>query len=112
MPSIKEQELFQAIPANDTIVSAYSPGAGETVIIRTIYVTEVAGNTPTFQICVDNDGTTYTSATALYWNQPMTASTTQKIETYIVMNNSSGNLAVRTSAGSEINFTGYGAVIK
>jgi len=111
MAAIQEKQLFQVAPTGTTIASAYSPGDNETAIIRSIYITEVAGNTPNFQICVDDNGTTFTAATALYWNVVMVASTTVKVETYIVMNNSSGNLAVRTSAANEITFTGFGALI-
>ncbi len=111
MAAIQEKQLFQSAPSGTTIASAYSPGDNETAIIRTIFITETAGNTPTYQICVDDDGTTYTAATALYWNVATVASKTVKIETYIVMNNSSGNLAVRTSAANEITFTGFGALI-
>ena len=111
MPAIQEKQLFQLAPTGTVIASAYSPGDNTTAIIRTIYVAEVAGNTPNFQICVDDNGTTYTAATALYWNVVMVASTTVKIETYIAMNDSSGNIAVRTSAANEITFTGFGVEI-
>lgn len=110
--ALQEKQLFQAIPANDTIVSAYSPADNVTTIIKSIFITNVTGNTPTFQICVDDNGTTYTAATALYWNVAMVAATTVKVETFICMNNSAGNLAVRTSAASEITFTGFGTEIK
>ncbi len=110
----ERKQLGQALPANTNVVSIYSPGTDVVTRIYCIVVTEVAGNTPTFRIFHDEDGTTYTSATALYFNMPMVVATPQ-ILTFgdgdndgLWMNNSSGNLAVRTSAASEINFTVYG----
>ena len=42
----------------------------------------------------------------------MTANQSVKIPCFIAMNDSNGNLAVRTSANSEITFTCFGSEIK
>jgi len=111
MAAIQEKQIFQVSPSGTTIASVYSPPDNTTTIIRTIYVAEIAGGTATYQICVDDNGTTYDATTALYWNVISVASKTVKIETYIAMNDTSGNIAVRSSIGSNLTFTGFGVEI-
>ena len=111
MAGIQEQQIFQLAPSGTVIASAFSPADNTTAIIRTIYVAEIAGGTATYQICVDDDGTTYDATTALYWNVVSVASKTVKIETYIAMNNTAGNIAVRSSIGSNLTFTAFGVII-
>ena len=101
--------LAQSRPSDTTAVSAYSPSASAITEITKILVCNTTGNTPTFRIFLDNDGTTYDQTTALYYDTAMSANGTTTIEGSLWMNNSSGNLAVRTSAGSEITFTIFGA---
>ncbi len=100
--------LAQSRPANTTAVSAYSPGASVRTKITRILVCNTTGNTPTFRIFLDNDGTTYNQTTALYYDKAMSANDTTTIEGDWWMDNSSGNLAVRTSAGNELTFTIFG----
>lgn len=77
--------------------------------ITKIVVCETAGNTPTFRIFLDNDGTTYDQTTALYYDTVLTAKGTITITGDWWMDKSAGNLAVRSSATSEITFTVFGA---
>lgn len=99
--------LAQSRPSDTTAVSVYSPPASTITQIAKIILCETAGNTPAFRIFLDNDGTTYDETTALYFDTAMTANGTTTIEGNWWM--TGGNLAVRTSAGSEITFTVFGA---
>lgn len=105
---LQEKQLGQSRPANTTAVSIYSPGANTTAIITHIFVCNTTGNTPTFRIFSDDDGTTYDQTTALYYDTALAANETKRIPCFIAMNDSNGNLAVRTSAANEITFTVYG----
>ena len=109
--ALQEKQLSQARPGDTNAVSLYSPADNVTTIIKSIYVTNTTGNTPTFRIFVDDDGTTYDQTTALYYDKATAANDTLKIETFICMNNSSGNIAVRSSANSELTFTAFGTEI-
>lgn len=109
--AIQEKQLGQLRPANTTAESLYSPGASTTAIIKSIIVVNTSGAAATFRIFVDDDGTTYDETTAHYWDHPIAADTTVQIDTYWAMNDSSGNLAVRTDTNDAITFTCYGAEI-
>jgi len=103
------RQLGQLRPANTTAASVYSPVAGQKTEIKSIFVCNQTGNTPTFQIFHDEDGTTYDETTALYFNVAMAANTTTKLDDiHIWMHNSAGNIGVRTSANNELTFTVYG----
>jgi len=109
--ALQEKQLGQLRPADTTAASLYSPGASTTTIIKSITVTETSGSAVTFRIFIDDDGTTYDETTALYWDIALQADTTVQIDTFWPMNNSSGNLAVRTSSNSAITFTAFGVEI-
>ncbi len=98
--------LAQSRPSDTTAVSVYSPASGVRAQITRVLVCETAGNTPSFRIFLDNDGTTYDQTTALFYDKAMAANNTTEIEGDWYMNG--GNLAVRTSAGNELTFTIFG----
>lgn len=110
------KQLGQLRPANTTAASIYSPDANvSSVEIQTIVVCNTGGATPNFRIFHDDNGTTYDETTALFWDEVMVANTTQ-IFSYpkgsgILMDNTSGNIAVRTSANDAITFTIYGTEV-
>lgn len=109
--ALQEQQLGQTTSQTAVASSIYSPGASETCIVRTIYVTNLTAGNLTFSIFCDNDGSTYNEFTALFWKSNIGANTTQEINTFIAMNNASGNLAVSASAVNSITFTAFGGVI-
>lgn len=107
--TLQEKQLGQLRPANTSAASLYSPGAGVTAIISTVWVCNTSASVVTFRIFVDDDGTTYDESTALFWDTTLAANSTVELNTYIAMNNSSGNLAVRTGSASTLTFTAFGA---
>lgn len=111
MSKIQEKQLGQLRPGDTSAASIYSPGENVTAIITSIFVCNTTGNTPNYRIFVDDDGTTYDQTTALYYDNAMNANTTEKIQCFIAMNNSNGNIAVRSSAASEITFTIFGSEV-
>lgn len=109
--AFQEKQLGQLRPANTTAASLYSPGADTTAIGRTLTVANVSSALATYQIFVDDDGTTYDETTATHWNIELLAGEMHQIDAFLAMNNSAGNIAVRTSVASAINFTLFGVEI-
>ena len=108
--ALAEKQLGQLRPANTTAASLYSPSSGNT-IIKSVVICNTSGAAATFRIFVDDDGTTYDETTALYWDTDIAVDTTVQIDTFWSMNNSSGNLAVRTDTANALTFTAFGAEI-
>ena len=108
---IQEQQLGQLRPANTTAASLYNPGANTTAIIKSIVVCNQTTSSARFRIFLDDDGITYDETTALFFDILIPSNTTVQIDTFYAMNNSSGNLAVRTDTANTITFTCFGAEI-
>ena len=110
--TISEQILGQVRnTTGGTAESIYSPGSGETGVIRTIVVCNTTMSADSFSIFLDNDGTTYDESTALYFDEGIAANETIVISVYLPMNNSSGNLAVECATTNAVTFTVAGLVI-
>lgn len=108
--AFQEKQLGQLAPANTTAASIYSPSAaGITGIIKTIIVSNTTTTSAKFRIFFDDDGTTYTAATALFYDIPIEANSTIEIDTFLAMSDNTGNLAVRTDTADSLTFTVFGA---
>ena len=110
--ALQEKQLGQLRPANTTAASVYSPGAGVTAVIKGIFIANTTGATVNFRLFVDDDGSTYDESTALYWDASVPANSTVEITAFIAMNDSGGNIAVRTDTASALTFTVFGAEIE
>ncbi len=97
--------LGQARENSTNAVSVYSPGASTQALVRNITICNQTGTARTFRLFLDNDGTTYTEATALYYDAPITANETLSIDTFLTMDNASGNLAYRSSFANALTIT-------
>ena len=102
------KQLGQLRPANSTAASLYSPGTSTEAVIQSLIVCNQTSSAATYRIFVDDDGTTYDETTALFYDISLAANSTDTIEIKIAMNNSSGNLAVRTGTNNAITFTAFG----
>ena len=104
------KQLGQARPGNSTAVTIYSPGANVITEITHVIVVETSGNADTFRLFHDEDGTTYSEVTALFWDEAIAADTSRTItfERGVWMRDSSGNFAVRSATASRLTFTVYG----
>lgn len=109
--AIQEKQLGQSRENSTNAVSVYSPAASTTGIIKSIVICNQSGLSAKFRIFVDDNGTTYDESTALYYDIPIAADTTTQMDTYWPMNNSSGNIAYRTSVANAITITLFGAEI-
>ena len=107
---IKEKQLGQLRPADTNAASLYSP-TGESAIIKSLIICNTTATAATFRIFLDDDGTTYDQTTALFYDTNINGNETVEIDTYWPMNNSAGNLAVRTGTSSALTFTAFGAEI-
>jgi len=109
MPAFTEKQLGQLRPANTTAASIYQTPASTTTIITNLTVTNTTAATAKFRVFHDDNGSTYDETTALAWDVQVAPG-----EAYIIskvgwlMNDASGNLAVRTDTASALTFTAYG----
>ena len=108
--ALQEQELF-AQQATTAAASAYSPGAGETAIIKQITVCNHEATAQTWGLWIDNDGSTYDDNSVKFEDVPIPANTTEVISCFYAMNNVAGNLAIKANSNSMITFSGHGAII-
>lgn len=107
--TITYKQLGQSRPANTTAVSIYSPPASTQAIIKSIVICNTTASLANCRIFVDDDGTTYDETTAVVWDAPVqNNSSSLTVEVNICMNNSSGNLAVRTDTADALTFTAFG----
>ena len=109
--AFQEQQIGQARENSTNAVSVYSPAASTTAVIKTIFVCNQSGASATFRLFVDDDGTTYDENTALYWDVSVPANYTLKIETFVAMNDQTGNIAYRSSVANALTITMFGAKI-
>jgi hypothetical protein len=109
--NLQEKQLGQARPSDTTATSLYSPAANVTAIIKSIYICNTTASSADFRVFVDDDGTTYDESTALFWDVSLAANTSMELDTFISMNNSSGNIAVRTDTANALTFTAFGAEV-
>ena len=111
MSRFQEKQLGQSRPSGTAAVSVYSPPADTTAVIKTIIIANVGAGSVDACLFCDDDGTTYDESTAIYWEVSIANGNTVIIDTYICMDNSSGNLAIKTSSANDITFTLFGVEI-
>ena len=104
------EQLGQLRPANTTAASLFSPTSGE-VLVKTVVCCNTSGATAKFRLFHDDNGTTYDETTALAWDVEVPADSVATVELNIMMDDSSGNLAVRTDTANAFTFTAYGSVV-
>ena len=107
----QEKQLGQARENSTNAVSVYSPGAGTTSIIKSIFLSNTSGANATFRLFVDDDGTTYDETTSIGWDVDILANQMIEIDCFVPMNNASGNFAYRSSVANAITITLFGAEI-
>lgn len=116
MPILNESgfigsQLGQLRPANTTAVSIFSPRAKVLVQVTSIIITNLDSIDHSYRLFHDDNGTTYDETTSIAWDINIIANDTVPLSMLdIWMNNSSGNLAVRTDSANNITFTVYGKI--
>lgn len=105
------KQLGQLRPANTTAASLYSPAASTETIIKSIVIANTTAGAALYRVFHDDDGTTYDETTALFWDVSLAADTSIVLEFNLMMDDSTGNLAVRTDTNDALTFTAYGSEV-
>jgi hypothetical protein len=105
----QEKQLGQAL-ATTAPTSLYSSASG-TTIVTGLVICNYSSTADAFSIYLDDDGTTYTDATALYRDVDIPANTTIQISCHWGMSNTSGNLAIDAVTNTRITVTAFGVEI-
>lgn len=105
----QELQLAQARENSTNAVSVYSPDADTTVIVKSLVVTNTSAADATVRIFFDDDGSTYDESTALAWDVIVPADSVWDRLIRIPMNNSSGNIAYRSSVANALTVTAFGS---
>jgi hypothetical protein len=109
--ALQEKQLGQLRPANTNAASIYSPGSGVTAIIKNITVCNTTGSVAKFGVFHHETGTTYDQSTALFYDCVIQRNQTVVLPAFMVMHNTSGNLAVKTDTANALTFSVYGAEV-
>jgi hypothetical protein len=103
------KQLGQLQPANTTAASIYSPASGINSDVKTLVVTNTTAGAVAYRVFHDDDGATYDTSTALFYDVSLSANATDVIPINAAMSDSTGNFAVRTDTNNALTFTLYGA---
>ena len=106
--AIVGKQLGQLRPADTNAASLYSPPASTAARLTQLFVCNQTAGPESFRVFCDDDGTTYSEATALYYDVAIAANITTVIDLALYMNDASGNLAIRSSTASALTFTLFG----
>jgi len=110
------KQLGQLRPANTTAASIYSPPGNAVTRVENIIICNSSGSSAKFRIFHDSDGTTYDETTALFWDGILLSNTTAFFGDDkfgpLYLNNTNGNIAVRTDTANALTFTIYGTEMK
>ena len=108
-------KILAQVRGQSAIASAYSPAAGVRATIFQILVANTSGASVDYQICIDDDGTTYTAATAIAWNVPLVDGEKETIDfgkKGLPLNEAAGNIAVMSATNDAHTFTIVGVEIQ
>lgn len=112
---LTEKVLGQATPSDTNAVSIYSPASPVvSTEITSIFICNTDSSQHSYRIFLDDDGTTYNTTTALFYDKTINGNETSipLSGTSVFMNNLSGNLAVRTNSANNLTFTVLGIELK
>ena len=103
-----EKQLAQARENSTDAVSVYSPPSKVTVIIEEIWLCNTTNAAVTYDLFCDDDGTTYSEATALAWQQTIEAYGNYRIPCRVMMSDENGNFAYKSSVANALTITLFG----
>lgn len=104
----REEYLTTAVPIGTTAGSLYSPATGEQVYLTRIWIANTDTGVQQYSLYFDNDGTSYTTSTAIASLVTLDAGAGEYVDINIPMKNSAGNFGVKSSKGSAFTFTLFG----
>lgn len=104
--------LGQIRPANTTAASIYSPPDNTQVIVKSIIVCNTSGASANGSVFVHNTGSSFNESTAIMWEAPVVnGAASLTIECNICLNDTLGNIGVKTSVNNALTFTLFGTEI-
>lgn len=109
MSRFQEKQLGQSRPAGTAAASIYSPPANTTTIIKTIIVSNVSSASMKYSIFMDDNGTTYDQTTAIAYNVVLAKESTIVIDTFLAMNDATGNIAFQVDTADSATISIFGA---
>ena len=105
--SVQKKQLGQVSPATTSATLLYMPPANTSWVGDSLVVSNVSGSAATFQVFHDKSGSTYSVATALFYDVAIAANTTL-VFPKVLAGAPGGTVAVRSSIANTITFTLYG----
>lgn len=99
------KQLGQVRPADTNPVSLYSPGTGVSARLDPVWVCNTTGTAAKCRVFVDHNGTDYDQSTAKEYDLNIAGNTALPVGGPNKMNNSAGNLAVRTDTANALTFS-------
>ena len=106
------RQLFQAYAPNTNAYSVFRKVAKRKVVLTCLNVVNSTNAAVTWSFFLDRDGTTYSAATALAYNQSLAANTSVQVtwgELGLPLDYGvAGNFAVQAGAANAITYTGLG----
>ncbi len=100
--------LVQSNFVPTTAASIYTVPTGSTTEITQIIVCNSNAASKEFYIFIDEDGTTYSEATALFWQEALAADTSRILSDLSIWLPQGANLAVNVETTVTITFTFFG----
>ncbi len=105
------KQLGQKRENSTNAVSVYSPAASTQTIIKSIIVTNTTASVAKVRVFVDSNGTTYDENTSIVWDAEVPGNKLMSMEITLCMNDSTGNLAYRSSIANALTVTVSGLEI-
>jgi hypothetical protein len=106
--AVSVKMLGQLRPADTTAAALYTKAQDSKVWLDQLFICNTTANTPSYRVCIDEDGSTYDETTALYWDVLHVGNTTVVVDLHAYLDTANGSIGVRTSAGNELTFTLFG----
>ena len=107
--NIRPKQLAQARENSTNAVSIYVPPVGIIYAeIGLILICNTSGAEALVRLFLDDDGTTYSEATALLWDVPIPGGDVLELNYELYMANLSGHLAYRSSVANALTITVFG----
>lgn len=104
------RQLAQVRPSGTTGVSLFTPAVASPYEIDSINIANVSGAPLAVSLFHDADGSTYSEATALIFEQTLAAGATLLHEGKISHDLAAGNIGCKVSVANGATFTVYGTV--
>ena len=105
-------QLAQARPGDTNNATLYSPPAYTKTRIVSLFICNTSGAVADARVFHDDDGTTFSEATALYWDLSVGAKETAEKELEMLMDDTSGAIGVRSDTADALTFTIYGEEVE